>query len=711
MGKTLVIVESPAKAKTIGRYLGKEYIIEASKGHIRDLPQKVMGVNTANNYKPMYIDSPDKAAVIKEIKSLAEKCGNVLIATDPDREGEAIAWHIANVLKIDPSTKCRITFNEITKKAVLDAVANPRQIDINIVDAQQARRVLDRLYGYELSPLLWKKIQKDLSAGRVQSVATKLVMERDDEINAFEPKEYWEIESEVSKEGAKLKKDRFTIDYYGRKTSDGADKVTLNNKEEADRVLSEVEGRDFTVDSVVTGSKERKSAAPFTTSTLQQEASRRLGFAPARTMSIAQMLYQGVEVADMGSTSLISYMRTDSVRISEEAVAAARKIIVDKYGKEYLCPYKREFKNKNSAQDAHEAIRPTHFECEPDIVKSSLTSDQYKLYKLIWERFFATQMAGAKLDTLNADISCGDNVFKVSGEVVVFDGFLKIYADLKESDADSKKKETKLPTLNCGDVLVNHKTTAEQKFTQPKPHYTEATLISTMEKNGIGRPSTYAPTISTIEKRNYVEKEGKNILITDIGRVVTDFLQEHFADVMDVGFTAEMEEKLDSIENGDVSWVSVIDGFYPSFHEQIRNVADNTEKIKIEDEKTGEKCPDCGSDLVYKNSRYGRFIACSNYPDCKFSKNIENKLKDTPCPYCGSGINILKSKKHKNKTFYACDKLGKDPECSFISWDPPIKDKKCPTCGSFMVYRKFRGKTYQKCGNRDCPTNAKRSRS
>jgi len=711
MSRTLVIVESPAKAKTIGRYLGKDYIIEASKGHIRDLPQKVMGVNTANNYKPMYIDSPDKLQVIKEIKGLAEKCDNVLIATDPDREGEAIAWHIATVLKIDPSTKCRITFNEITKNAILAAVANPREIDLNVVDAQQARRVLDRLYGYELSPLLWKKIQKDLSAGRVQSVATKLVMERDDEINAFEPKEYWEIRAEVSKEGTKLKKDRFTIDFYGKKNGGSADKLTLNNKDEADKVLAEVQDKDFVVDSVVRGSKERKGAAPFTTSTLQQEASRRLGFAPARTMNVAQMLYQGVEVQDMGSTSLISYMRTDSVRISDEAVKAAASIITKKYGKEYLSPYKREFKNKNSAQDAHEAIRPTHFECEPDIVKSSLTSDQYKLYKLIWERFFASQMSPAKLDTMNADISCGDNVFKVSGEVVTFDGFLKVYDDLKETDKEQTKKTNELPSLEEGDVLKNHKTEAEQKFTQPKPHYTEATLISAMEKNGIGRPSTYAPTISTIEKRNYVEKQGKNILITDIGRVVTVFLEDHFNEVMDVGFTADMEERLDSIENGDVSWVKVIDSFYPKFHEQINNVSRNADKIKIEDEKTGEICPECGSELVYKNSRNGKFIACSNYPTCTYSRNIEYKLKDTPCPFCGSGINILKSRKHKNKIFYACDKKGSDPDCQFISWDPPVNGKTCPTCGTYMVYRKFRGKTYQKCGNRDCPTNQKKSGS
>ncbi|SCW40662.1 DNA topoisomerase-1 [Ruminococcaceae bacterium YRB3002] len=711
MGKTLVIVESPAKANTIGRYLGKEYVIKASKGHIRDLPQKVMGVNTKNNYKPQYIDSPDKAAVIREIKELAAKCDNVLIATDPDREGEAIAWHIATVLKIDPSTKCRITFNEITKKAVQKAVSEPREIDLNVVDAQQARRVLDRLCGYELSPLLWRKIHKDLSAGRVQSVATKLVMERDDEIAAFEPKEYWEIVSSVSHEGTKLKKDRFDIEYYGESEEESVRKVTLNNADEANAVVDDVKGSNFTVSKVTKGEKERNSAAPFTTSTLQQEASRRLGFAPARTMNVAQMLYQGVNIADQGSVALISYMRTDSVRISDEAVAAARDLIMKKYGKDYLCPYKREFKNKNSAQDAHEAIRPTHFDLEPDVVKSSLTGDQYKLYKLIWERFIATQMSGARLDTMTADIVNGGHVFKVSGEVVTFDGFLKLYDDLRETGGDSKKKETVLPVINEGDVLVNHSTDAVQKFTQPKPHYTEATLISTMEKNGIGRPSTYAPTISTIEKRNYVDKEGKSIIITDIGRLVTVFLQEHFEEFMDVGFTADMEEKLDSIESGDASWVDIIDGFYPKFHDQIEEVGRNAEKITIEDEKTGEMCPECGSELVFKNSRYGRFIACSNYPDCKFSKNIEVKLKDTPCPYCGSEINILKSKKHKNKTFYACDRKGSDPDCQFISWDPPVKDKKCPTCGSFMVYKKFRGKTYQKCGNRECPSNEKRKKT
>ena len=713
MGKTLVIVESPAKAKTIGRYLGKDYIIEASRGHIRDLPEKTIGVNVRSNYQPTYIDSPDKTAVIKEIKNLASKCDNVLIATDPDREGEAIAWHIAYVLKIDPSTKCRITFNEITKSAVQKAVDNPRQIDMNVFNAQQARRILDRLYGYELSPLLWKMIKGGgyLSAGRVQSVATKLVKERDDEINAFQPKEYWEIEAEVSQPGAKAKKDMFKIDFYGKKTADGVTKVTLNDKAETDKVLSEIDGKDFVVDNIVRGESERKGSAPFTTSTLQQEASRRLGFAPKTTMQIAQILYQGVEIADQGPVALISYMRTDSVRISEEAIKAARDLIVKKYGKEYLCPYKREFKNKNTSQDAHEAIRPTHFEFAPDAVKSSLTRDQYKLYKLIWERFIATQMAFAKLDTMNADILCGDNVFKVSGETVKFDGFLKLYDDLKEESSTQKKEKAILPPFKEGDVLKCHSVDPQQKFTQPKPHYTEATLVSAMEKNGIGRPSTYAPTISVIEDRHYVEKDGKNILITETGRVVTDFLQNNFEKAMDIGFTAEMEEKLDSVENGEVSWVDTIDEFYPQFHKQIEEVSKNSDKITLEDEKTGELCPQCGSELVFKNSRYGKFIACSAYPKCEFSKNIEYKLEGTPCPLCGSGILIAKSKKYR-KNFYVCDKKGTDPNCSFVSWDPPVKDgAKCTTCGTYMVLHKSRGKYFRKCGNKDCPTNARRKKS
>ena len=713
MGKTLVIVESPAKAKTIGRYLGKDYIIEASRGHIRDLPEKTIGVNVKANYQPVYIDSPDKSGVIKEIKNLASKCDNVLIATDPDREGEAIAWHIAYVLKIDPSTKCRITFNEITKNAVQNAVENPREINLNVFNAQQARRILDRLYGYELSPLLWKTIKGggNLSAGRVQSVATKLVKERDDEINAFEPKEYWEISAEVSLPEAKAKKDRFVIDFYGKKTADGSEKVALSNKEETDKILAQIEGKDFVVDSITRGEKERKGSAPFTTSTLQQEASRRLGFTPKTTMQIAQMLYQGIEIADQGPVALISYMRTDSVRISQEAIAAARDLIVKKYGKDYLCPYKREFKNKNTSQDAHEAIRPTHFEYEPDMVKSSLTRDQYKLYKLIWERFIATQMASAKLDTMNADISCGDNLFKVSGETVKFDGFLKLYDDLRENTTDTKKKESILPSFEEGNVLKNHKVESVQKFTQPKPHYTEATLVSAMEKNGIGRPSTYAPTISVIEDRHYVEKERKNIRITETGRVVTEFLQKNFEKAMDIGFTAEMEEKLDSVENGDASWIEAIDEFYPQFHQQIEEVSRNTDKITIEDEKTGETCPQCGHDLVFKNSRYGKFIACSAYPECDFSKKIENKLADTKCPLCGSGIDIVRSKKYR-KNFYVCDKKGSDPECSFVSWDPPVKDgAKCTECGTYMVLHRSRGKMFRKCGNKDCPTNARRKKS
>ncbi len=713
MGKTLVIVESPAKAKTIGRYLGNDYVIKASKGHIRDLPEKTLGVNVMNKYQPIYIDSPDKTEVIKELKSLASKCDSVLIATDPDREGEAIAWHIAYILKIDPTTKCRITFNEITKNAVQNAVDNPREINLNIFNAQQARRVLDRLYGYELSPLLWKTIKGAgyLSAGRVQSVATKLVKERDDEIAAFKPKEYWEINAEVSLPGAKAKKDRFTIDFYGKKTSEGVKKLALNSKEETDAILNDIGDKDFVIDTIVKGEKERKSSAPFTTSTLQQEASRRLGFAPKTTMQVAQMLYQGIEIADQGPVALISYMRTDSVRISQEAITAARNLIVKKYGKEYLSPYKREFKNKNSSQDAHEAIRPTHFEYEPDTVKSSLTRDQYKLYKLIWERFIATQMAAVQLDTLSVDISCGDNLFKVSGETVTFDGFQKLYNEMRETDSDSKKKETALPVFSEGDVLKNHKVESVQKFTQPKPHYTEASLVSAMEKNGIGRPSTYAPTISVIEDRHYVVKEGKNILITETGRVVTDFLQKNFEKAIDIGFTAEMEEKLDSVENGDVSWTDTIDDFYPQFHQQIKEVSDNTDKITIEEEKTGEKCPKCGHDLIIKNSRYGKFIACSAFPDCDFSKNIEKKLANTNCPLCGSGIDILKSKKY-GKNFYVCDKKGSDPNCSFVSWDPPVKDgATCPECGTYMVYHRIRGKVIRRCGNKDCPTNARKKKS
>jgi len=705
MGKKLVIVESPAKAKTIGRYLGKDYVITASKGHIRDLPSATLGVDVNKDFKPVYITMRGKQDVIKQLKELASDSDFVYIATDPDREGEAIAWHIAQALKIDPQSHCRITFNEITKKAVKEAVESPREVDMDLVNAQQARRVLDRLVGYELSPLLWDKIQKGLSAGRVQSVTARLVEDRDAEIDAFVPEEYWNVSAIVS---AASEKEKFKIKYLGSKIGGKLSKDKLSCKEEADKVINDVKGKDFIASSVKKGKKERNPFPPFTTSTLQQEASRRLNFTSRKTMSVAQQLYEGIEIAGQGQTALVSYIRTDSVRISDEAVHASRGLIEAKYGKEYVCPYVRSFKNKNSAQDAHEAIRPTHFDLAPESIKSSLQPDQYKLYKLIWDRFLSTQMSAAVLNTVTLDAEAGGQVFRASGETIVFPGFLAAYADINEENAEEKNDSTRLPDLTEGQTLKNHGVTGEQKFTLPPAHYTEATLIKAMEENGIGRPSTYAPTISTILERTYVEKDGKFIKITPLGKVVTDMLRTNFKEIVDVSFTADMEKQLDEIETGNKDWVAVLSDFYPPFHKQIKEAAESIQKIKIESEKTGEICPECGQgELVIKQGRYGKFIACSRFPECNYTKNIEVTVKGK-CPICGSGLLAHKSRKYKGKSFYTCDKKGSNPDCDFISWDIPVDGKTCPTCGSYMVWKTFRGRKYTKCANKDCESNKKR---
>ncbi|MBR4948225.1 MAG: type I DNA topoisomerase [Clostridiales bacterium] len=709
MGKKLVIVESPAKSKTIGRYLGSDYVISASLGHIRDLPSGNLGVDVKNNFKPLYITMKGKEKVVRDLKLLAADADEILLATDPDREGEAIAWHLAKVLKIDPDSKCRITFNEITKSAVQEAIKNPRTINMNLANAQQARRILDRLVGYELSPLLWKKIRKGLSAGRVQSVATKIVMDRDAEIDEFKPEEYWLIKALVT---PGKNSDKFMLGYYG--VSDGAGKVRkddLKCLEDAQEVLDAVGSGPLVVDSVKKGNKERNPYPPFTTSTLQQEASKRLGFSSKKTMSIAQQLYEGVEIEGQGQTALVSYIRTDSVRISEEAVAAAKALIKERFGNEYCAPFKRQYKNKNSAQDAHEAIRPTHFDLDPRNIKSSLTNDQYKLYQLIWDRFLATQMTACKLDTVTCQASCNNRVFRATGETVTFKGFLVLYDDIAEDtkveDADTKAA---IPPLEDGMKLELLDLKSLQKFTTPPPHYTEATLIKALEEYGIGRPSTYAPTISTILDRKYIEKNGRLLQITDLGKIVTNMLSENFSEIVDLSFTAEMENKLDEVEEGKEEWEDVLEKFYPEFNSQIKAAQESIDKITFEPEKTGEVCPQCGGELVYKEGRYGKFVACSNFPECNYTKNIVVYAKGT-CPKCGSGLLVHKSKKYRNKSFYTCDKQGADPNCDFISWDLPIDGKVCPECGSFMVLKHFGKKSYPRCSNKDCVTNIKKTRT
>jgi len=719
MTKTLVIVESPAKAKTIGRYLGNDYRITASVGHIRDLPSSSLGVDVANDFKPRYITMKGKEKVIRELKDMAEQSDQILLATDPDREGEAIAWHIANVLKLDVNEPIRIFFNEITEQAVKAAVKEPRPIDLDLVNSQQARRILDRLVGYELSPLLWKKIRKGLSAGRVQSVATRMIVEREREIDAFVPEEYHLLTALLSKSGDLG--NTFRSRYFGEKRTTKAEKVRLSNAEEVAELLADIKGKPFTVGTVKRGTRRKQPYAPFTTSTLQQDASRVHGFTSRRTMSIAQQLYEGIDLPGLGATALVTYIRTDSVRVSQEALNESRELILQRFGSEYLPKSPRLYRNRNSAQDAHEAIRPAHFNLPPSEIRDLVSHDQYRLYKLIWDRFMASQMAAAVIDTLSVDILAGTHLFRTKGETIKFPGYLVLYGqqaevqpdpeDKKETDKnDEESSNERLPELTEGEVLHLHSLTPEQKFTQPPARYTEATLIKAMEEQGIGRPSTYAPTISTIQDRQYVEKERKFLVPTELGKVVTGMLEEHFDNIVDLKFTAQMEKELDTVESGELDWVSLLQKFYPPFHERVEKANEQQERIKLTVVSTGEICPECKEgELVIKEGRYGKFVACSRYPDCKFTKNVETPVNGK-CPLCGSGLLKLRSRKYK-RDFFTCDKKGSDPECKFISWDLPIEGKTCETCGSYMVSRRFRGRAYPRCGNRDCPTNKRKTKA
>jgi DNA topoisomerase-1 len=712
MGKNLVIVESPAKAKTIGRYLGANYRITASVGHIRDLPSSKIGVDVEKGFIPQYSTMKGKEKVIEELKDMAKSADKVLIATDPDREGEAIAWHIAQVLKIDENSDCRITFNEITEPAVLAAVKAPRPIDMNRVNSQQARRILDRLVGYELSPLLWKKVRRGLSAGRVQSVATRLIVDREAEIQRFKPEEYWLLTAFLKK---KAKDSAFRARYHGERVQGKVEKVRLTNQAATQAVLDDAQNQPFLVAKVKKGSKLKQPAAPFTTSTLQQEASRYLSFTAKKTMSVAQQLYEGVDLAGSGATALVSYIRTDSVRVSDEAEQEARRLILESYGADYLPKAPRKFKNRNKSQDAHEAIRPAHFDMPPQAIKAQLSHDQFRLYQLIWDKFMASQMAAAQVDTVVADLVSGSHLFRVNGETVKFPGYLAQYGlslvdSEPEKDSDETLKE-KLPELSEGESLLLEKLVPEQKFTQPPARYTEATLIKAMEEKGIGRPSTYAPTLSTILDRKYVEKDKKFLLPTELGKAVTELLAKNFESIVDVAFTADMEKDLDTVESGENNWVEILNQFYPPFHEKILKATDGVERVKIADVPTGEKCPECQEgDLVIKEGRYGKFIACTNYPTCKYTKNIEQEIK-AHCPKCHSGLVQRVSKKFKGSRFYTCDKKGSDPNCDFISWDLPIDDKFCPTCGTYMVMKHYKGRSFPKCGNRECPTNQKKPKA
>ena len=663
----LVIVESPAKAHTIQKYLGPDYEVLASMGHVRDLPASRLSVDVKNDFAPNYENIKGKGELIKKLRNEAKKSDYVYLATDPDREGEAISWHLAQLLKLDETEQNRVTFNEITKSGIKYGMEHPRCIDQQLVDAQQARRVLDRIVGYEISPFLWKKIRKGLSAGRVQSVAVRLIVDREDEIRAFTPEEYWTLEALLAKQGAKTKP--FTAKYYGT----GGKKCEITSEEQANALKAAAEKEPF---SIKTGTRQKNPAPPFITSTLQQDASRRYGFQAKRTMKVAQELYEGINLPDMGAVGLITYMRTDSLRISDEALSAAHDYIKRTYGDSYALAKPRTFRSKSNAQDGHEAIRPTMIELSPMKIKDSLSADQFKLYKLVWERFIASQMAACVQDTVSADITAGEHLFKASGFSVRFDGYTRLYTETQDND---EEQGTNLPRLEEGEQLNLKELKPGQHFTQPPPRYTEATLIRELEENGIGRPSTYAPTLSTILQRGYVEREGKALKPTIVGETVTRLMKEQFGKIVDVKFTAEMEKELDEVEEGKTEWVGMMHHFYDDFTEMLQSAEKNMEgtKMKIPDEETDIVCELCGRKMVVRHGKYGKFLACPGFPECKNTKTLQQETPGS-CPRCGKKVLAKKSK--TGRTYYGCED---NPACGFMTWDIPLEEK-CPRCGSSL---------------------------
>lgn len=686
MPKALVIVESPAKAKTIEKFLGKNhYVVKASVGHIRDLPKSRLGVDIDNNFEPEYINIRGKGPIIKDLKKEAKKASKIYLATDPDREGEAISWHLSYLLEIDPESQCRIEFNEITKDTIKKAIKKPRSINIDLVDAQQARRVLDRLLGYQISPILWQKIRRGLSAGRVQSVTTKLVCDRETEIENFVPVEYWSLDLVSEVAGCPV-----DFSFYG---IDGK-KLDLNNEDQVNEIIENIKESKILVKNIDTKTRKRATVKPFTTSVLQQEAVNRLGFTTRKTMKVAQELYEGVNIKGEGSVGLISYIRTDSQRLSEEAKSSAKDFILSSYGQKYHSASKdKKSKSKTNSQDAHEAIRPTSVYRHPEEIKASLSTDQYKLYNLIWKRFVASQMSDALYESMSIEATIGQYTFKASGSKQVFDGFTKVY--------DYYDREDKiLPEIMLNDKLPVKEVDPKQHFTQPPPRYTEASLVKTLEELGIGRPSTYAPTIGTILTRGYVEKEGPAIKPTELGKIVTDILEENFEMLTDVDYTAQMESRLDKIEEGLEDWKNVVSESYAPLASSIKEAIENIEKINM-DEETDEICELCGSNMVIKHGRFGKFMACKNYPECKNTKPIVDKV-GVKCPKCGDGDIILRKSK-RGRVFYGCSNF---PDCDFVEWNKPT-GQVCPECGSYMVEKVTKKESKSICSNKDCPTNKK----
>ena len=697
---SLVIVESPAKAKTIGKYLGKDFTVKACMGHLRDLPKSTLGVDVEKDFEPIYKPIKGKEDIISDLKKSAKAADTVYLATDPDREGEAISWHLKQLLNLPDEKTKRVTFNEITKKVVQESIQEPRDIDQNLVDAQQARRILDRLVGYELSPLLWKKIRRGLSAGRVQSVATRMVDDREREIEAFQPEEYWTLDANLL--GNDLKKVPFAARYHGK---DGK-KAELKSEAEVDAVIHETENGVFTVKSVKRTDKQRSPSPPFTTSTMQQEASRKLSMTPRRTMAIAQQLYEGVDIEGEGTVGLITYMRTDSLRISEEAIAATREFILGRYGAAYYPPQVHRYKAKANAQDAHEAIRPSNVNWTPEMLKKDLTGEQYRLYRLIWSRFVACQMANAVYDSVAVEVEANSHSFRASSSSLKFSGYTAVYEEGK--DEEKEEKESPLPALQEGETLALKDFAKDQHFTQPPAHYTDATLIRAMEEQGIGRPSTYAPTVSTIIDREYVIKEGKYLHITNLGRVVTELMKDKFSDIADTKFTAHMEQKLDSVEEGATPWKGVLRDFYGDFEDHLKKAEQDLEgvRIKVPDEVSEEVCPECGRNLVVKSGRFGRFLACPGYPECSFTMPLVVEMPGR-CPKCGGRLmkrTGTSKKTNKQYTYYCCEHTNsKDgaEKCDFMTWDVPVKDD-CPVCGHTMFKKAGKGFKKPFCINEAC---------
>ena len=683
MAKSLVIVESPAKAKTIEKFLGKShYTVKASVGHVRDLPKSQLGVDIENNFEPKYINIRGKGDVIKELKKEAKKAKKVYLATDPDREGEAISWHLSYILNIDEEEKCRIEFNEITKDAIKKAIKSPRNINLNLVDAQQARRVLDRLLGYQISPILWQKVRKGLSAGRVQSVTTKLICEREEEIKAFVPKEYWSIELIASNK----EENNLTLKFYGKDN----EKIELENEEQVKEILKTIENGNLVVTKIESRSRRKSAPKPYTTSVLQQDAANKLNFTTKKTMMVAQELYEGIDVKGEGTVGLISYIRTDSNRISEEAREKAKGYIIESIGENYYKDHAKDSKGKKEkkVQDAHEAIRPTSVDRTPDSIKDSLSKEQYKLYNLIWRRFVASQMEDSVFDVLNVECKIEDLIFKATGSKLKFDGYTKIYNFTEREDKI-------LPSLDEGEILKIQEYNPQQHFTSPPPRYTEASLVKTLEELGIGRPSTYAPTITTILNREYVEKDGASLVPTELGIIVTKILDENFHKFMEVDFTADMESQLDQIEEGNAEWKKVVEEFYSPLAEAIRVAIEKIEKVNM-DEETDEICELCGSNMVIKYGRFGKFMACKNYPECKNTKPIVSKI-GVKCPKCKEG-DIIMRKSKKKKVFYGCSNY---PDCDFVAWNKPVEEP-CEVCGSYMYEKYSKSGTKIVCSNKEC---------